>query len=102
ITDGDGMSCAHYFGRLARMIGGPVRTLPAGIAIALASTVGAVQRRLGRPSELSPATMLMLNRPGAYSIDKARTILGYEPLVSFDEGMTRVEAWARAEGLIPI
>ncbi|QSE92466.1 NAD-dependent epimerase/dehydratase family protein [Rhodococcus pseudokoreensis] len=101
ITDGDGMSCAQYFGRLARMTGGPVRTLPAGLAIALASTVGAIQRRLGRPSELSPGTMLMLNRPGAYSIDKARTVLGYEPLVSFDEGMTRVEAWAREEGLIP-
>ena len=44
--------------------------------------------------------MWLLNRPGTYSIEKARTMLDYQPLVSIEEGMARVAEWARAEGLI--
>jgi nucleoside-diphosphate-sugar epimerase len=62
--------------------------------------MGFAQRRLGQASELNAATMLMLNRPGTYSIDKARHVLGFDPLVTYDDGMNRVEAWARSEGLI--
>jgi nucleoside-diphosphate-sugar epimerase len=62
--------------------------------------LGTVQRRLGLPSELTAATVEMLKRTGTYSINKARTELGFEPLVSFDDGMARVQQWARAEGLI--
>jgi len=100
LGDGFGVSCSDYFGRLASMAGGQVRMLPTGIAIAIANVVGFTQRRLGQASELTTATMLMLNRPGTYSIDKARRVLGFEPLVGYDEGMSRVEAWAGAEGLI--
>jgi len=100
LTDGYGMSCAQYFGRLAAMTGGQVRTLPTPLALALATLGGAVQRRLGRHSELTAATIGMLHRKGTYSIDKARNVLGFEPVVSFDDGMARVEQWARAEGLI--
>jgi nucleoside-diphosphate-sugar epimerase len=99
LGDAKTVTCAEYFGRLAAMAGGKVRTMPAWLATRLLGTVGAVQRRLGQASELS-AAMLLLNRPAGYSIEKARTMLGYEPLVSFDEGMRRSEEWARAEGLI--
>jgi nucleoside-diphosphate-sugar epimerase len=74
--------------------------MPAWAATRLLDTVGSIQRKLGLSSELSAAMMLLLNRPGAYSIEKARTMLGYEPLISFDEGMRRTEEWARQEGLI--
>lgn len=100
LTDGYGISCADYFGRLAAMAGGKVRTLPTPAALTLTTVMGAVQRRLGMQSELTAATVGMLNRTGTYSIEKARTVLGYEPTVSFDDGMARVERWARAEGLI--
>ena len=66
----------------------------------LTTTLGAIQRRLGMPSELTAATVEMLHRTGTYSVEKARTVLGFEPLVSLDEGMARVEQWARSQGLI--
>jgi nucleoside-diphosphate-sugar epimerase len=100
LGDAEAVTCGEYFGRLAAMAGGKVRTMPVWLATRLLGAVGAVQRRLGLSSELGAAMMLLLNRPGAYSIEKARTMLGYEPLVSFDEGMRRTEAWARSEGLI--
>lgn len=53
-----------------------------------------------RQSELGAATVLMLNRRGGFSIDKARTALGHIPLVDVAEGMRRSAEWARAEALV--
>ena len=96
----NGISCADYFGRLATMAGGKVRTVPTTAALVLTTALGALQRRLGMPSELTAATVEMLKRTGTYSIEKARTELRFEPRVSFDDGMARVQQWARAAGLI--
>ena len=100
LFDGHGVRCADYFGRLAKMSGGTIRTLPAAIAAPLAEGLGSVLRRLGQKTELSAGAIHGLNRHGTYSIEKIQKMLGYQPLVSMDEGMTRVEEWARAQGLI--
>jgi len=96
LTDGLGVSCREYFGRLADMIGGRVRSLPAPPALVLASATGAVQRAFGGNSELCAASVHMLNRRGTYCIDRARADLGYDPAVDLDEGMARTSAWLRA------
>ena len=44
--------------------------------------------------------MRYLARPGTYSIEKARELLGYEPAVGLDEGMRRTEDWLREHGLL--
>jgi nucleoside-diphosphate-sugar epimerase len=100
IGDEAGISCGDYFGWLAALAGGGVRTLPTGIAVRLASTLGAVQRRLGQHSELGAPTMLLLNRSGGYSISKARRLLGTDPAVSWEQGKARTEEWIRSEGLL--
>lgn len=100
VTDGYGISCSDYFGRLAAMAGRKVRTLPTPAALALTRALGTIQSGVGMPSELTAATIGMLSRRGTYSVDKARTVLGYEPIVSLDDGMAGVEQWARTEGLI--
>jgi nucleoside-diphosphate-sugar epimerase len=100
VTDGYGVACGDYFGALARMAGGTVTTLPTPVAVGLAESAGSLMRALGRPNELTAATMLMLARTGGYSIEKARTVLGFEPRVSYELGMSRIEAWAADEGLI--
>lgn len=94
------VTCGDYFGRLASMAGGRVRTLPTPVSLNLARVLGTAQRGLGGHSELSTASIRMLTRRGGYSIEKARRVLGFDPRIDLDEGMTRVEAWARAEGLI--
>lgn len=100
ITDGIGVRCADFFGELARMSNGTLRTLPMGVAAPLADIAGAILRRFGQATDLSAGTMELLNRPGTYSIDKIQTSLGYRPRVGLDEGMARVRDWARATGLI--
>lgn len=100
LTDGYGVPCRDYFGRLADMAGGTMRTLPTPVALALASGVGTALRRLGRDSELSAATMHMLSRRGGYSIEKARRVLGYDPRVDYEQAMILIRRWAVDEGLI--
>ena len=60
-----------------------------------------VARVFGVSTELCPASVYMIAKPGGYSIDKARRLLGYEPRVTFDEGMRRTEAWLRENGYLP-
>lgn len=100
LTDGYGVPCRDYFGRLAALTGGRARTLPTPLAVALSRGAGALLRRLGQPNELSPATMLMLARTGVYSNEKARHLLGFEPRVTYEQAMSLVEDWVRDEGLI--
>ena len=100
ISDGVGIRCADFFGRMAAMCNGTIRTLPMTIAAPTAQVLGKLLRRFGQDTDLSAGTMGLLNRPGTYAIGKARKVLGYRPLVSIDEGMQRVEKWARAEGVI--
>ena len=93
LTDGVPVTCGAYFGELASWVGGKVRTMPARPAFALASTVGALQRAVGRDSELCGASMHMLNRRGTYSIERAQRELGYNPAVDLAEGLARTQQW---------
>ena len=94
------MTCKEYFGRVASWAGRKPRMVPLNVAAPLLDVVGGLQRKLGQHSELGAAALHLLNRQGGVSIEKARTVLGYEPIVEFDEGIRRCEEWARAEGLI--
>ncbi len=100
LTDGKGVRCADFFGHLAKMSDGTIRTLPIQVAAPLADAVGSMLRRFGQRTDLCSGTMWLLNRPGTYSINKAQKMLGFQPLVSIDEGMTQVAEWVRAEGLV--
>ena len=98
ITDGAPITCLQYFGRLAALVGRRVRSGPRRPVVALVCGVGAVQRALGLESELSGNSAGMMLRRGTYSIDKARSMLGYEPLIDLDEGMRRTQAWLAERG----
>lgn len=100
VTDGYGVECRDYFGRLARMAGGTMTTLPTPVALGLARAGGSALRLAGRRSELTSATVLMLTRRGTYCVDKARRVLGFESRVGYEQAMELIEGWAHEEGLI--
>jgi nucleoside-diphosphate-sugar epimerase len=101
ITDGLGVECREFFAHHHRWLGakGP-RTLPTGAAVALAAVTERALRLAGRTTEANPGAVRYLARPGTYSIDKARAVLGYEPAVGLDEGLERSRAWAAEAGLL--
>jgi nucleoside-diphosphate-sugar epimerase len=102
ITHGTGVSCAAFFDHHWRWLGrkGSIPSLPKGIAMAVAEAGGQLARWAGRHSELGRGTLGLFARPGTYSIEKARRLLGFEPKVDLADGMCRTESWARERGLI--
>jgi nucleoside-diphosphate-sugar epimerase len=101
ITDGAGIECREFFAHHHRWLGvkGP-RTLPTGAAIALAAAGDRALRLAGRTTEVNAGAARYLARTGTYSIEKARTELGYRPVVGLDEGLERSRAWAAEAGLL--
>lgn len=97
---GEPVSCREFFGHHWRWAGrkGYPPSLPLFAALKVTRAIWALNHRLKRNNEVTPDAMLMFARRGGFSLDKARTRLGFEPKVSFHEGMRRSEAWLRETG----
>ncbi len=103
LTSGIGVSCAEFFGHHWRWLGKPgsPRTLPKGLAIALAEAGASIAHLFGRSTELGRGSVELLGAarhvqhrespatPGVLA--RAWTSL---------KGMRRSEAWAREKGLL--
>lgn len=102
LTSGQGVPCAEFFGHHWRWLGkrGAIPTLPTSVAIRIAEAGAALARLTSRSTELGRGSIGLLSRPGTYSIEKARRLLGYTPRVDLATGMRRSETWARETGLI--
>jgi len=101
VTDGAGVTCNEFFGRYSQMLGKSApRGLPKVAAMGLAALPEAAAAIGGTSTESNRAAMRYLARPGTYSIEKARTLLGYEPMIGLDEGMAATEKWLREHGLL--
>lgn len=97
VTGGETITTSVFFGHYARMLGKTsVPVAPTPLVLTLAATLGRV---LG-DADVTPAAVRYIARRGGYSIEKARTRLGYRPTVDLPEGMRRIEAWARTAGML--
>ncbi|MGI9558025.1 MAG: NAD-dependent epimerase/dehydratase family protein [Solirubrobacterales bacterium] len=101
VWSGEQVTFREYFDHYAAMTATrPARRLPrALLAIAGRSMEAYAQMRSAEPM-FTPAAMKFIDRRGTASAERIRDELGWEPRVSMDEGMARVERWARAEGLL--
>lgn len=59
-----------------------------------------VFRSVGLSPPLYPRRVEFFELDRAFSIEKARRLLGYEPRYSLDEGLARTAAWYESQGLI--
>jgi nucleoside-diphosphate-sugar epimerase len=92
LTAGVATPFTDYFGRLAARAGlAAPPVLPARLLLGLAPILGAAHRVTGLGEPASADTVRYLMRPGAYSIERARSRLGYSPRVSLDEGLARTQ-----------
>ena len=76
------------------------RTVPLGVAVAagrLFETLHRLKPSAGGP-RMTPFLARNLATAHWYDISAAKRDLGYEPLVSIEEGMARVREWFDAEG----
>lgn len=96
-AEGRGVTWREFCGAYARMIGVTrLRTMPRSIALAIAAASEWVARLDARVPFLSRASVEFYSHRVVYDIEKSKKILGYEPRVSFEEGMRRTEEWLRS------
>jgi nucleoside-diphosphate-sugar epimerase len=101
VSGGSDVEARDFFGRYARMLGRRrVPVAPTAVVMTIAAALARTSRLRGAPTEVTPAAVRYLARTGTYSIEKARSVLGYSPSVNLDEGMRRCESWLRSEGLL--
>ncbi len=60
----------------------------------------AICRPLGISPPLYPRRVEFFSKDRAFTIEKAKRMLGYKPMVSLREGLEKTAAWYKAKGLI--
>lgn len=94
LTDGAETTFRDYFTRLGALVGRKhFLSLPKPVAMAAFAAMARGARALGRKPLAEPSAVPFVTRPHAYSIEKARSWLGYQPKVSLDDGMRELAAW---------
>lgn len=99
ITQDEPLEAPKFVNDMLHVAGLPpvTRTVPRGVARAAAAVTEGVYKALRIQSE-PPLTRFMVSQLSTahwYDISAARRDLGYEPAVSYAEGMQRLKAWAQ-------
>jgi len=101
--DGEGITWRQYCEALADLAGAPrcKRHAPVWLAYALAVVMerGSLLLRRRRRPLLTRFSVKVLGAPQYRPNDKARRELGWEPRVSFTEGMRRLGTWRQSQSL---
>jgi nucleoside-diphosphate-sugar epimerase len=97
VWDGEGVTFAEYFRRLAEATGSTApMSLPKLLLWAMGGATELVARLRGVPPPFGRHGTHLLDRRGTVSNEAARQ-LGWEPQVSLDEGIRRTSEWMRSE-----
>jgi nucleoside-diphosphate-sugar epimerase len=100
-TDDAPLPWREYFGAYGQML--HVKSFPS-VPFALAWVIACfyeIKAALtGQKATFNRELVRFLCSSSSFSNQKARTLLGWEPKVGFDEGMRRTEAWLQAEGYL--
>ena len=99
--DGRPVTFEDYFNRLADLAGARhARRLPRPLLAGAAAVMEAVAGVRGAPPAFSRNAITFIDRRGTVSTRRIRDELGWEPAVDLDEGLRRVERWARERGIV--
>lgn len=100
-AEGRGVSWRDFYGAYARMIGvSRLRSVPRSLALGVANASEFASRVLGRAPFVSRQSVEFYSHRVVFDIEKSRRMLGYEPKVSFDEGMRRTKEWLNSDRLL--
>ncbi len=101
LTDGIGVPWRDFFGYYGKMLGVErFPSLPYPVAWVLALTFELRAAMKGKRASLNRRAIHSLRSSNSFSNLKARQLLGWEPVVSLDEGMRRTAAWLKENGYL--
>jgi dihydroflavonol-4-reductase len=96
------MPLREYVGTAAEVIGvdKPKISVPYGLMTVAALACEGLCKPLGIQPPLHRRRLTFFKHNRAFSIDKARRLLGYQPQFDLSEGFRRTVAWYRQQGLL--
>jgi nucleoside-diphosphate-sugar epimerase len=98
ITDGTTLTWKEYFSRLAEAGGfSPPMSLPSFVIKTFVQILGMGYHLLGNVPPVTEEGVRFLLRQHPVSIEKAKTILGYHPIVPMPEGIRKTMDWVSQE-----
>lgn len=74
--------------------------VPTALALGAARAASAAARARGVDTEANPTAIRCPCRTGTYSIEKARRVLGAEPVVDLAGAVARTKNWRVVQGLV--
>ena len=100
-TDGVGVTWREFYGTYARMLGiAKINSVPLWAAQMIALVSETVARVTGGRPFVARQSIEFYSHRVVYDISKAKNMLGYQPRVSFHEGIRRTEEWLKSENII--
>jgi nucleoside-diphosphate-sugar epimerase len=100
-AEGRGVTWREFYGSYARMLGGKrLHGMPRAAALTLAAVFESLARLTGLPPRVARSSVEFYSHRVVFNIDKSKQLLGYEPRVSFAEGMARTKEWLQKEKVL--
>ncbi|MBI5652569.1 MAG: NAD(P)-dependent oxidoreductase, partial [Chloroflexi bacterium] len=100
-AEGRGVTWREFYGAYARMIGiARLNSMPRALALAITTAFELIAKITGTPPLVAKSSIEFYSHRIVFDISKATRLLGYQPRISFAEGMRRTEEWLRAEKLL--
>ena len=95
------ISTKEYFAPHYQWLGkkGPI-LVSTPVAHCISTIASKIADLTGKLNEASPATVAQLATRSWFSIDKAERILGWKPIITFEDGMQRSHQWAKDVNLV--
>jgi len=95
VHDELGLTSEDFVRKLAAAIGasGRIRHVPIPVALAGAAFVEVLCKAAHRDPVVTPYQVAILARNQGFSVGKARRVLGFRPVVPFEEGLARTARW---------
>src|SRR6202012_2802441 len=101
LCDGDVMKYSDFYMSYAKMLGKEsLPTLAPWKTFIAKSKISSLLRTLLGRTKIGPWSNHFRFNPSQYSISNARKLLGYNPRISYDEGMKLTEKWLKANNYI--
>lgn len=98
-AEGRGVAWREFYGAYARMLGiTRLRSIPYIAAVALATVSELASRFSERAPFIARKSVDFYTHKTVYNIEKSRKLLGYEPRVSFEQGMAKTREWLASSG----
>lgn len=100
-AEGRGVTWREFYGAYAKMLGiSKVNAMPRWFPLFVATVSERLAKLNGYPPRVARSSVEFYSHRVVFDIEKSKRLLGYEPKISFEEGMTRTAEWLRSEKIL--